>query len=192
MRRLSVLALPVLAAALVACSSSATPGWTYAPAPSTTPIPSGSASGSPGASEAASAAPSGSPAASAPTPGPSAAESGPPPSGPAGGSPAASPGATTLTITAPVGAATAGFDPTTLTAPANAPFTIHFNNEDNQAPHNVALTDSAGAAVTLGGDTQFFQGPGTRDYAVPALQAGTYNYMCQVHPTTMKGVLTVQ
>jgi plastocyanin len=160
MRRLSVLALPVLAAALVACSSSATPGWTYAPAPSTTPIPSGAASGSPGASEAA--------------------------------SPAASPGATTLTITAPVGAATAGFDPTTLTAPANAPFTIHFNNEDNQAPHNVALTDSAGAAVTLGGDTQFFQGPGTRDYAVPALQAGTYNYMCQVHPTTMKGVLTVQ
>jgi plastocyanin len=75
---------------------------------------------------------------------------------------------------------------------ANAPFTIHFNNEDNQAPHNVELKDSAGTAVTLGGDTQFFQGPGTRDYAVPALQAGSYTYFCVVHPTTMNGTLTVQ
>jgi len=187
MRRLPVLALPILAAALVACSSGATPGWTYAPAPSVTPAPSGAASGAP----AGSGGPSTAPSAAAPSAGPSAASSAVA-SAPAGGSPAASAGATTLTVTAPVGAATAGFDPTTLAAPANTAFTIHFSNDDNQAPHNVSLKDSAGSAVTLGGDTQFFQGPGTRDYAVPALQAGSYTYFCVVHPTSMHGTLTVQ
>jgi len=92
---------------------------------------------------------------------------------------------------APVGAATGGFQPTTLEAKANTPFTIHFDNQDSQAPHNVTLKGPSGD-VTLGGDTAFFQGPGTRDYAVPALPAGEYAYSCIVHPTTMKGTLTVK
>jgi plastocyanin len=179
MRRLPALALVVLViAAIAACSASATPGWTYAPAASAAPAPSG-ASGAP--SVAPSAAPS-----VAPSVAPSAA-----PSALAGGSPSASGGAATLTITAPVGAATGGFQPTTLEATANTPFTIHFDNQDTQAPHNVQLKGPAGD-VTLGGDTAFFQGPGTRDYAVPALPAGVYAYNCVVHPTTMKGTLTVK
>jgi plastocyanin len=114
----------------------------------------------------------------------------PPPS--AASSAAASGGTgTTLTVTAPVGAATGGFQPTSLEATANTPFTIHFDNQDNQAPHNVHLT-GPGGDVALGGDTAFFTGPGTRDYTVPALAAGAYQYMCQVHPTTMKGTLTVK
>jgi plastocyanin len=180
MRRLPALFL-ILAASLVfvACSASAAPGWTYAPAPSATAVASGAASGGP------SGAPSGAPSA-APSVEASVAPS-------AGESAAASGGAdgTTLTVTAPVGAASAGYQPTTLDATANTPFTIHFDNQDSQAPHNVALKGASGD-VTLGGDTAFFQGPGTKDYQVPALSAGTYTYYCQVHPTTMMGTLTIK
>ena len=180
MRRLpALLSTIALAAVLAACTSGGAPGWTYAPAPSITAAPSGEASGSPAASGPA--ASESAPASTAPSTAPS-----------AGGSPAASGAANTLEIKAPVGAATAGFDPTTLTAPANTAFTIHFDNQDNQAPHNVELKDANGTAVALGGDTQFFQGPGQRDYQVPALTAGQYTYFCAVHPTTMTGTLTVQ
>jgi plastocyanin len=108
----------------------------------------------------------------------------------AGESASATRGATTLTVTAPVGAATGGYQPTTLEAPANAAFTIHFDNQDSQ-PHNVQVKGAAGE-VKLGGDTAFFTGPGTRDYAVPALPAGAYTYYCVVHPGTMTGTLTVK
>jgi plastocyanin len=187
MRRLSTLALPLIAVALAACSSAAAPGWTYAPAASAAPAGSGAASGAPASAGASAGASSGASAAA------SGGASGPPASG---ASPSASTplgaGGSTLTVTAPVGAATAGFQPSTLTAKANTSLTIHFDNQDNQAPHNVELKDANGGAVQLGGDTQFFQGPGTRDYTVPALKAGTYEYFCVVHPTTMKGSLTVQ
>jgi plastocyanin len=42
------------------------------------------------------------------------------------------------------------------------------------------------------GDTTPFLGPKKVSYAVPALPAGTYTFMCQVHPTTMKGTLVVK
>jgi plastocyanin len=176
MRRLSALALPILAAMLVACSSGAAPGWTYAPVPSASAGASGAA-GSPSASGGASTAPSAVP---------STAASAPPSASASGG------GSTVLTVKAPVGASTGGFDPTTLTAPAGKAFTIHFDNEDNQAAHNIAVKAPDGSQVQLGGDTSFFTGPGERDYQVPALTAGTYVYNCVVHPTTMKGTLTIQ
>ncbi len=37
-----------------------------------------------------------------------------------------------------------------------------------------------------------FNGIETRVYDVPALDQGTYSYVCIVHPTTMIGTLTVQ
>ena len=96
-----------------------------------------------------------------------------------------------VTVTAPSGAATTGFDPTTLQAKANTAFTLTFDNQDATAPHNVVIQDPSGKAVSMG-DTSFFTGPQKKSYAVPALAAGTYTFMCQVHPTSMKGALEVK
>ena len=179
MSRLPIPALVLVAVAafvIAACSSASAPGWTYAPAPSVTPVPSGSG--------AASGAPSASPAASAAaTPAPSASTS-VPASGGAGG--------TVLTVKAPDGAATSGFDPKTLTGPANAPFTVVFDNEDaTTGPHNWVLKDPAGAKVDIG-DTSFFTGPAKKEYQIPALAPGDYPFMCEIHPAVMTGTLTVK
>ena len=178
MRRLptTILALFVVAA-LAACSSGATPGWTYAPAASTTPVPSGQASGTPSGGPSTAPTASGSAIASAPS---------------SVASPAPSGAVPTLTVTAPVGAATAGFDPKTLVAPANTAFTIHFDNQDNQTPHNILLKKPDGSPVQIGGDTAFFTGPGVRDHQVPPLAAGDYTFYCAVHPTVMTGTLTAR
>ena len=111
----------------------------------------------------------------------------------ASGAPAASidASAPVVTVTAPSGAATAGFDPTTLSAKPNTAFTLTFDNQDPTAPHNVVINDPSGTAVPMG-DTAFFQGPQKKSYAVPALKAGTYAFLCQVHPSTMKGTLEVK
>jgi plastocyanin len=185
MRRLPALLLTLVAVvALAACSSGGAPGWTYAPAASATPLPSGGASGEPSAG--ASAAPSSAasaPAAGSPAPSASAAAS---------ASASASGGAGELTIKAPEGAATTGFDPTTLETAAGTAFTLTFENEDSQAQHNLVLQNPDGTAVTVEGDTAPFQGPGDRSYQVPALTAGAYKYVCQIHPSSMIGTLTVQ
>jgi plastocyanin/mono/diheme cytochrome c family protein len=107
--------------------------------------------------------------------------------------PAASvdPNAPTVTVTAPNGAATTGFDPTTISAKADTAFTLIFDNQDPTAPHNLVISDSNNTAVAMG-DTAFFTGPQKKTYAVPALKAGTYTFVCQVHPSTMKGTLEVK
>jgi plastocyanin len=180
MRRLpAVLLTIVVAAALAACSSGAAPGWTYAPAASAAPAPSGAASGGPSSapSTAASA-----PAAASPAPSASAE----PAASASGGAGAG------LTVNATTTSATSGFDPATLETAANTAFTLTFDNQDSTVAHNLVLQDSAGTAVAVQGDTKPFTGPATREYQVPALAAGDYKYICQVHPTTMVGTLTVK
>jgi plastocyanin len=75
-----------------------------------------------------------------------------------------------------------------VTAPADAPFIIAFDNEDAGTPHNVAIHDASGAEVFKG---DIFTGVATKEYQVPALKAGAYQFACSVHPN-MTGTLTVE
>jgi plastocyanin len=80
------------------------------------------------------------------------------------------------------------FDPTEVTAPAGAAFTLSFDNQDAGIPHDVQVKDGSGAVVFK---TDVFPGVGKRDYSVPALAAGTYPFACSVHPN-MTGTLTAE
>jgi cytochrome c oxidase subunit II len=81
------------------------------------------------------------------------------------------------------------FDKTEITAKPDAPFTIHFDNQDAGTPHDVDVLDGSGKKVF---DGQDFPGPGIRDYGVSPLPAGDYKFECSIHPTLMFGTLKVQ
>ena len=81
------------------------------------------------------------------------------------------------------------FVPDTLTAPADAPFALAFDNQDDGVQHNVAIyRDSSAAESLFVGD--LVAGPVTETYDVPSLEAGSYYYRCDVHPQ-MDGTLEV-
>jgi plastocyanin len=171
--RRALVFLALVVTLLVACSSSAQPVWTYAPTPPPTPAPSG-ASASAAPSAAASAAPSGAASAA--------------PSGSPAGSPAASGGAAETVLQ--LAAANIAYDQTDLAAPAGVPFQIAFTNNDAGIPHNVSIHQGSptGTEVFKGA---IFTGVATQTYDVPALPAGTYSFVCSVHPN-MTGTLTVK
>jgi plastocyanin len=79
------------------------------------------------------------------------------------------------------------FSTSTLSAPADEPFQIAFENQE-RAPHNVAIYRDSSAAEKLFGEDPF-SGPAVVTYDVPALAPGTYFFRCDVHPN-MSGQLT--
>ncbi len=79
------------------------------------------------------------------------------------------------------------YEQTELSAPADTPFSIAFENKE-AVPHNMAISDAAGTILFQG---DIVTGPTSVTYQVPALAAGTYPFLCQVHPTTMVGTLTI-
>lgn len=163
--RAPLLATVALAALVVAaCSSSATPGWTYAPA---TPAPSATAAAPSDVP------PSEDPASDSPSSAPSEAPS---------ASADAGSGGEILTLDA-MGIQWMQKE---LAGPADATFTIRFNNQDAGTPHNVEIKQ-AGASVFKG---EIFNGVASKDYVVGPFAAGEYEYVCTVHPN-MVGTLRV-
>ncbi len=142
-------------------------GWVdpnYKPAPGATPYPAcwKDSFANPSPSPGASGAPSGSPA----------------PSG------SAAPSGAVIELTAQG----IQFQQTSLQAPAGQAFQIKFSNNDAGTPHNVDIKDASGASVFKG---EIFSGVASRTYDVPALAAGSYTFICDVHPN-MTGTLTVK
>ena len=77
-----------------------------------------------------------------------------------------------------------------LVANAGEAFTIHFTNQEDM-PHNVAVfTDSTKSTTIMQGDIIPNAGQ-SKDYEVPAQDAGQYYFDCQVHPEQMNGALYV-
>ena len=99
-------------------------------------------------------------------------------------SPAASPDPNAIQLTA----MDLKFSMASISAPANKPFQIAFDNHDS-APHNVAIYDSSFSTKVFGEDP--FGGPKQVVYNVKALAPGTYGFRCDVHPD-MKGTLEVK
>jgi plastocyanin len=79
------------------------------------------------------------------------------------------------------------FDSDALEAPGGEDFVIQFDNQDAGTPHDVDIVDEGGTKVF---DGEIITGPAQVTYEVPALEPGTYTFICSVHPT-MTGTLTV-
>lgn len=76
-----------------------------------------------------------------------------------------------------------------IEAPAGEPFTIEFENREG-APHNIAIyTDESRSEALFVGEV--ISGPETITYEVPALEAGEYHFLCDIHPQ-MNGTVIVE
>ena len=119
-----------------------------------------------------------------------------PPRSASGGEAGASPGTSGAPSGAPAGAPGAlavtaegvKFNVATLSAPADKPFKILFNNKDANTNHDIDILDASGKKVFDGKD---FAGVAQQTYDVPALAAAKYKFECSIHPTIMFGDLTV-
>ena len=80
------------------------------------------------------------------------------------------------------------FDKADVAVPAGKAFQLTFTNQES-APHNVAIYTDASAATNLFRGEIFSSG--SKVYDVPALEAGTYFFRCDVHPD-MTGTITAK
>ena len=108
----------------------------------------------------------------------------------AGGTPAPQeslpPDAEILELTAQ----TIAYDTLELSAPAGAAFGIHFvQNDAGVGGHDVDIRSNGEVIV----NNEVLLEPGETTYTIEALDAGTYEFFCSIHPIPqMTGTLTVE
>ena len=96
--------------------------------------------------------------------------------------PVATPAPVTVPQVPQIAAKGVAFDTKTLVVPAGRPFDLIFNNNDAGVPHNVQIDDSSARTTTLF-DGDVVTGVTSVTYHVPALQPGSYYFLCKVHPS---------
>jgi cytochrome c oxidase subunit II len=101
--------------------------------------------------------------------------------------PSAPPGAPTVQVTAV--SITEGFDPDTLSAPADTPWVVQLTNSDAGVPHDFAIRAANPDGSDWQGDPDPVGGQ-SATYQPPPLAAGTYEFYCSIHPN-MTGTLNV-
>ncbi|HEX2089771.1 MAG TPA: cupredoxin domain-containing protein [Actinomycetota bacterium] len=79
------------------------------------------------------------------------------------------------------------FDKDCLAAPADTAFAIRFDNADAGVPHNVSILSGNQPRFT----GEIINGPEVVSYRVNALEPGTFDFRCDVHPQ-MRGTFVVQ
>lgn len=78
------------------------------------------------------------------------------------------------------------FRPTELRAEAGQRLDVELDNRDEGVLHNIRFDGPDGAIKV-----PLESGPNTQRLTVQIDEPGSYNYLCEIHPQAMRGVLTV-
>ena len=78
------------------------------------------------------------------------------------------------------------FVETEVSVPAGAPFELILDNQEGP-PHNIQVSDATGAKIFTGEIVSSSK----VTYQIPALAAGSYPFICEVHPD-MKGTFVAK
>ncbi|MEI7742925.1 MAG: cupredoxin domain-containing protein [Chloroflexota bacterium] len=82
------------------------------------------------------------------------------------------------------------FATTTVSAKPGQGIKLTFDNTDKGITHNIAVQSPDGTTTLRA--SAFEAGPTSQVIWIDGLQPGSYPFLCQAHPTTMKGILEVK